>query len=170
MSDPWEGILEQGETILWQGRPDTTFAMSRDEVIMMLFGLLFSGFAVVLMGIGIAAGSLLWLAGTVHFSVGIAVTVYAICRNTVARRYSYYTLTSRRAIIGLSYPWSKPRLRKIRITPKRKISTDHEHTVVFGPAGRSKRHPFPTRAPQFTRIDDAPKVFHLMQQIQKETP
>ena len=170
MSNPWDGILEEGETILWQGRPDRLFAMNSDEFTMMAFGLAFSAFAIVFMGIGTASGSWFWLFGTVHFSVGIAVTIYAICRNTVARCYSYYTLTSRRAIIGLSYPWAKPRLRKIRITPSRKISTDHEHTVVFGPPGRSKRHPFPTRAPQFTRIDDAGKVFHLMQQIQKETP
>ena len=170
MSDPWDGILEEGESILWQGRPDHVFVMSRDEFIMMIFGLLFSTVGAVFFGIGISAGSLFWVPMSVHFFIGLTITIYAIFRNTVAHRYSYYTLTSQRAIIGLSYPWAKPRLRKIRITPERKISTDHEHTVVFGPPGRSKRHPFPTRTPQFTRIDDAQKVFHLMQQIQKETP
>ena len=170
MSDPWDGILEEGETILWQGRPDHVFAMSRDEFIMMIFGFLFSAVGAVFVRIGLSVGSLFWIPMSFHFFAGLAVTTYAICRNTAARRYSYYTLTSKRAIIGLSYPWAKPRLRKIRITPSRKIFTDHEHTVFFGPPGRSKRHPFPTRAPQFTRIDDAEKVFHLMQQIQKETP
>ncbi|MDG1069167.1 MAG: hypothetical protein P8P40_12450 [Sulfitobacter sp.] len=170
MNDPWDGILEKGETILWQGRPDPVFAMNRDEGIMMLFGLAFSGFAVVWIAIVMASGAWFWLVGLIHLSVGICLTLYAVFRDTVARRYSYYTLTTRRAIIGLSYPWTKPSLRKIRITPRTKLSTDHEHTVVFGLPGRSKRHPYPTRAPQFSRIDDAEKVYHLMLQIQKETP
>ena len=116
------------------------------------------------------AGVWFWIIGLVHLAAGLAITLYSIFGDTVARRYSYYTLTSRRAIIGLSYPWTKPRLRKFRITPRTKLKTDHEHTVVFGRPGRSKRHPFATRAPQFARIDDAEKVYHLMQQIQKETP
>ena len=66
-------------------------------------------------------------------------------------------------------PLFKPSLRKRRITARTKIVLDPEHTVTFGPSGRSKRHPIPTRPPQFAHIDDAEKVFHLMQQIQKET-
>ncbi len=170
MSDPWEGILEDGETILWQGRPDPVFAMTRDDIIPTTFGLAFSGFALIWMVIAVGAGSYFWMFGLIHFSVGACMTAYAVCRDTVARRYSYYTLTSRRAIIGLSYPWAPLRLRKFRLSPTRKITTDHEHTITFGPPGRSKLHPLPKRAPQFTRIDDAERLYHLMQQIQKETP
>lgn len=170
MSDPWDGILEAGEDILWQGRPDTSFAMTRDDLILFLFGLMFSGFAMLWMALAAQAGSYFWLFGLIHFSAGAALVLYGALRDTVARRYSYYTLTNRRAIIGLSYPWAARSLRKFRITPRSKITTDHVHTVVFGPPGRSRRHPIPKRPPQFTRIDDADKVYHLMQQIQKETP
>lgn len=170
MSDPWEDILEAGEEILWQGRPDPVFAITREDIIPLVFGLIFSGFALLWMAIAASAGAFFWMFGLIHFSAGLAMTAYAALRDTLARRYSYYTLTSRRAIIGLSYPWRKPSLRKFRITQKTKITTDHEHTVTFGPPGRSKRHPLPTRAPQFTRIDDVEKLYHLMLQIQKETP
>jgi hypothetical protein len=170
MSDPWEGILEEGETILWQGRPDPAFALTREDIVPMVFGLVFSGFALIWMAIAMTGGSFFWMFGLIHFSAGLCMTIYSLLRDTVARRYSYYTLTSRRAIIGLSYPWRAPSLRKFRLTHTRKISTDHVHTVTFGPPGRSKRHPLPTCAPQFTRIDEAENVYHLMQQIQKETP
>lgn len=166
MSDPWEGILEAGEEILWQGRPDAVFAITREDVI----PLAFSGFALLWMGIAATAGAFFWMFGLIHFSAGLAMTAYAALRDTLARRYSYYTLTSRRAIIGLSYPWRTPSLRKFRITQNTKVTTDHEHTVTFGPPGRSKRHPLPTKPPQFTRIDDVEKLYHLMLQIQKETP
>jgi len=170
MTDPWDGILKADETILWQGRPDTAFSMTREEFFMMAFGMLFSAFALIWMTIMAFAGAIFWVVGLIFLGVGVVLTAYAVCRNTVARRYSYYTLTSHRAIIGLSYPWAKPRLRKIRITPRRKIRTDHEHTITFGLSGRSKHHPFPTRAPQFTWIDDVDKVYHLILKIQKETP
>lgn len=110
-----------------------------------------------------------WVFGLMYFSVGIAMTLDPISRDTLARKYSYYTLTSSRAIIGLFYPWAKNSMRKRRITARTKIALDSENTVTFGPSGRSKRHPIPTRPPQFAHIDDAEKVFHLMQQIQKET-
>ncbi|KEJ88757.1 hypothetical protein [Sulfitobacter donghicola] len=168
MNDPWDDILADDEEILWQGRPSPLFAMSRADFIPMIFGLTFSAFALLWMSFAAIGGALMWLAGLPHFAVGMALALYAICRDTVARRYSYYTLTNQRAIIGLFYPWRGRSLRKFRITKNTKISTDHEHTVVFGRAGRSKRHPFPTRAPQFSRIDDAEKVYHLMRQIQKE--
>jgi hypothetical protein len=169
MSDPWDGILEDGEDILWQGRPDTRFAMADADMLPMIFGLIFTAFAMLWMAIAAIGDSMFWVFGLVHFSIGIAITGYAISRHTLARKYSYYTLTSSRAIIGLSYPWAKPSLRKRRITARTKIVLDPEHTVTFGPSGRSKRHPIPTRPPQFAHIDDAEKVFHLMQQIQKET-
>lgn len=170
MTDPWDGILKEGEEILWQGRPATLFAMAKEDYIPMVFGLIFSAFALLWIGFASLGGSYFWMFGLFHLSAGLAMTGYAIGRDTLARRHSYYTLTNQRAIIGLSYPWSAPRLRKFRITPSRKISTDFEHTVIFGPPGRSKRHPLPTRAPQFAYIDDAEKVYHLMLQIQKETP
>lgn len=168
MNDPWDGILEQHEEILWQGRPDRAFAMLRSDMIPMIFGLFFSGFAMIWMSIAALGDSFLWMFGLIHFSVGIGLTVYSITHDTIARRHSYYTLTSKRAIIGLAYPWMPRTLRKFRITPSTRITNDPEHTVTFGPMGRSKRHPFPKRAPQFARIDDAQKVLHLMQQIQKE--
>ncbi len=168
--DPWKDILEPEEEILWQGRPDTGFAVPRMDFFMLLFGLLFSGFALVWMGIARLAGGAFWAFGLIHFMAGAGLVLWALGRDTMARRHSYYTLTNRRAIIGLSYPWHKRALHKFPIGARTNLSYDGQRTVTFGARGRTPRHPFPLRAPQFTRIDDASEVFHLMRQIQKETP
>lgn len=168
MNDPWDGILEEDEDILWQGRPATGFGVAQADTIPIVFGLFFSLFAMIWMTLIASSGSWMWTIGIIHFTTGLALAAYAVSRDTVARRYSYDTLTSRRAIIGLSYPWTQKSLRKIRITKSTRIRLPNEHTVTFGPPGRSKRHPFPLRAPQFTRIDDAEKLYDQMRQIQKD--
>jgi hypothetical protein len=86
------------------------------------------------------------------------------------RRRGYTALMSHRAIIWLSYPGAPPNLCKFRITPRTKLRKNQEHTGISRPIGRSKRFQLLMRARRFTRIDHVGKVFHLMQQIQKETP
>lgn len=110
------------------------------------------------------------VSGLVHSGVGVTVTAYAALRDTVERRSSYDTLTSGRAIFGLFDPWAARSVSKFRIGKKTTIRMRHGHTAAFGQASRMRHSPFPTPAPQFTRIDDTEKVYHLMQQIQKETP
>lgn len=170
MTNPWHGMLDEGEDILWQGRPTQAFAMAKADVIPITFRLIFGAVATAWMAVLALGGSWFWVFGVVHLGVGISLAIYAITRDTVARIYSYYTLTSQCAMSGLCNPWARITLPKFRITPRPKLAPHHEHSVTFGPPGRSKRHPFPTRAPQFTRIDDAGKVYHLMQQIQKGMP
>lgn len=168
MSNPWEGILDEGEAVIWHGRPAQGFAMAQEDMLPLVFGLVFSAFAMIWIGIAAIGAGLFWMLGLIHFGAGAGLAVYAFLRDTVARRYSYYTLTNSRAIIGTSYPWADRQMLKKRITPRTKIKLHDGHTLVFGKPGRSKRHPFPLRSPQFTRIDDAEHVLDLMRQIQKD--
>lgn len=144
--------------------------MAQPDILPMVFGLCFSGFALIWMLMAFSAGGIIWMFGLIHFSVGAGLCVYAIMRDTLARRYSHYTLTNQRAIVGVSYPWASRQLVKTRITPRTKVTLEQGHTVLFGPPGCSKRHPFPLRSPQFTRIDDADLVLDLMRKMQKDTP
>lgn len=168
MSDPWKDILDEGEAILWHGRPARGFAMAQADILPMVFGLGFSAFAMIWIAMAAMAGGLFWMIGLIHFGAGAGLALYAVLRDTVARRYSYYTLTNSRAIIGTFYPWADRQMVKKRITPRTKIKLHDGHTLTFGPPRRSKRHPFPLRSPQFTRIDDAEHVLDLMRQIQKD--
>ena len=46
MSDSsWENILDPGERILWQGRPDGAVVFRIQNAVTFLFGLAFAGFA-----------------------------------------------------------------------------------------------------------------------------
>ena len=47
----WEGILDPGEKVLWQGRPDPKLHISGVHVFSGVFGLIFAGFALIWMGL-----------------------------------------------------------------------------------------------------------------------
>ena len=42
----WEGILDPGEKIVWQGRPEQGFDIAAKDIPSAVFALFFSGFAV----------------------------------------------------------------------------------------------------------------------------
>ncbi len=41
----WEAILDEGETVIWQGRPNAGLVFRVRDVATFLFGLVFAGFA-----------------------------------------------------------------------------------------------------------------------------
>ncbi len=76
--DGWDGILEMGETIPWQGRPDSHFRIKIGQIPVLLFGSAFSGFALFWMLTAASAGGYFWMFGLIHFSVGIGIGFDAI--------------------------------------------------------------------------------------------
>ncbi|WP_299412743.1 hypothetical protein [uncultured Sulfitobacter sp.] len=169
MSDPWDGILNEDEEILWQGTPAHGFALAQPDIPALIYGLCCLAFSVFWIMMVSDAGRFTWL-DLVPLGIGIAFTCYSVLRDTVARRYSFYTLTNQRAIVGTSYPWSFKRLMITKVTSRTPIHLQRGHTVVFGVPKYSSLYPLPLRRPQFTRIDDAENVLSLMQEIQKDTP
>ena len=110
----WEGILQPGERILWQGRPDARPDFSLLLSTRTLFGLFFAGFAVVWIG---TAASMLWAPGTrmpapaffrllfpafgIPFViVGLGLAFGPVWRDWRARRAAWYTLTDRTAFVA----------------------------------------------------------------------
>ena len=58
MSAPegWDGILDEGEDIRWQGRPGTKVVWKIGHIFSVLFGLAFAGFALFWMIMASRAG------------------------------------------------------------------------------------------------------------------
>ncbi|MGR3363889.1 MAG: aspartate carbamoyltransferase catalytic subunit [Maritimibacter harenae] len=119
MSTPpgWEGILDEGEEILWQGRPGQGFHFGAGNVVSAIFGLFFAGFALFWMVMAASADGPFWMFGLIHFSVGIALSAWAIYGNTWKRRHSWYTLTDRRAFIATDMPLKGKTLKSYPIGP-----------------------------------------------------
>ena len=60
----WEGILDTGETILWQGRPDGKIVLRPANTATFVFGLAFAGFALFWMIMASTAGGFFWAFGS----------------------------------------------------------------------------------------------------------
>ncbi|MCB1334411.1 MAG: aspartate carbamoyltransferase catalytic subunit [Roseivivax sp.] len=165
----WEGILEPGETILWQGRPDGAVDLSPAMLFTGAFGLVFSGFAVFWMAMAARAGGLFWMFGLIHFFVGLAVALGPVLGRPLDRRHTYYTLTNRRAFIAKNRPILGKTLASFPITADTPLdyrdgdpgslyfATRHKRTA----SGSSRVHI------GFERIFDAADVFAKARAIQR---
>ena len=117
----WEGILDAGERILWQGRPDGGFHIRAGQAGQAGFGLFFAGFAVVWMVLASNAPGPFWMFGLIHFSVGMGLALKPTIWAMMKRRDTWYTLTDRRAIIATDAPFEGRRLMSYPITAATRV-------------------------------------------------
>lgn len=166
----WEGILDQGERIVWQGRPDPGLHFGPGQLGTALFSVFFSGFAVFWMVMASRAGGAFWMFGLIHFSVGIAMFWKAIVGATFRRRHTWYTLTDRRAFIATDLPFKGKRLQSYPITPDTRISLAGGplSTIHFAREerrGNKGRHYMVDIG--FERIEDGEKVAAILRRVQR---
>ena len=110
MSAPpgWEDILDPGETILWQGRPDARFDWAALISPQLVQGISMAGFALfwMLMASGLVFGRtsafnlIFMLFGLPILFRGLASAFGPQVRRWLRVRGSYYTLTDRHAFIA----------------------------------------------------------------------
>ncbi len=98
----WDGILDADQSILWQGNPDAKVIPKPRHWVTFLFGLAFSAFSFVWMIGASSAGGSFWMFGFVHFFVGLTITYGPLFWSAWRRRFTHYTLTSKRGL--KSYP------------------------------------------------------------------
>lgn len=191
----WAAFLDEGERILWQGRPDPAFAIGAGNIAGATFGLFFAGCALLWMRVLAGSGSGLWAFGLLHFTVGLCIVAGALLWPTWRRRHSWYSLSDARAFIATDMPVLGRKLRAYQIEPDSRLTLvegtpgtvwfhDQSGEIRGGTGrmtqlhgspgihittgrGRRKRR-YVTRV-GFERIHDAPAVFALMRQIQEGT-
>ncbi len=108
-SEPWSGLLEEGEKILWQGQPDTRVTW-RDLVGPFTpFGIIFTGFSIfwIVMARSMTGGAgfpltLFPLFGLPFFVIGLYLLAGHVFLDAYFRRHTFYTLTDRTAFIATS--------------------------------------------------------------------
>lgn len=168
--DGWEGILEPGEQILWQGQPDPRFRLERGDVMPGIFGLVFAGFALVWMRMAAEGGGYFWMFGLIHFAAGLGIMGARPVGSWWMRRHSFYSLSSRRAFIASDFPLRGRMLRDWTIrqdSPIEFIDGDRQ-TVNFGyDTRRGARGTTSQRRIGFEGIHDGRKVIGLMRAIQR---
>lgn len=165
----WEGLLDPGERILWQGRPGTAVRLGASDIFMMVFGTFFAGFALFWMFMASLAGGLFWLFGSIHFAVGLGIILWPVLGRPYVRRHTWYTLTDNRAFIARDLPVKGRSLKSYPITAETTLTLeDHQPgTVIFASEWRrGKNGNYETKI-GFKDIDDARAVYALMRGIQR---
>ena len=166
----WDGILDPGERILWQGRPDSVVTWTPANIAASVFGLFFSGFAVFWMAMASRAGGSFWMFGLIHFLAGFAVGLGPPVWSAWRRRHTWYTLTDRRAFIATDIPMKGRKLKSYPIG--KETSLDYEAgepaTIHFAHEFRRTKKGSHRVPIGFERIRDGAKVFALFRQVQRD--
>lgn len=166
----WEGILDAGERILWQGRPDGGFRFKPGNIATFVFGLLFAGFAVFWMVMASAAGGGFWMFGLIHFAVGIGLSFGAIFWGTYRRNRTWYTLSDRRAFIATDLPFRGKQLKSFPIDADTVLDYRQGRLAALYFASetrrgnKGRRYTVPVG---FERLSDGDEVYRLIRDIQK---
>ena len=166
----WEGILDDDERILWQGRPDPALVLEARNIMLALFGLFFGGFALFwIIGAASQGGPLFALFGLPHFLVGAGMVWGAIWWPSFRRRRSWYTLTDRRAFIATDLPIQGRRLQSWPINrgTRLELREGPPDSVFFATRKKRSRNGTYTVPVGFERIPDGKQVLRLMRDIQK---
>ena len=170
MSSPtgWEGILDDGETVLWQGRPNASFVFKARYIFTTLFGLTFAAFALFWMFMARSAGGTIWMFGLIHFSAGIGLVIAPAFYSIWKRRHTWYTLTDRRAFIATDKPFSGRKLKSYPIDSDTTLdyTPGHYSTIYFAHEHRSGKNGTVHTPVGFERIEDGKAVYELIRDIQ----
>lgn len=169
--DGWESILDEGEKILWQGRPNGAVVFKLGNLMTFIFGLFFAGFALFWMIMAASAGGGFWMFGLLHFSVGIGLAFGSLFWSAFKRRRMWYTLSTRRAFIATDLPLKGRQLKSYPIGPDTILEfTDGPlATLNFNKEMRRGKNRTYTVDIGFERIKDGASVYRLMRDIQKKT-
>ena len=198
MQGDWDGILEPGERILWQGRPDASVVWADLLAAQTLFGLFVTVFALFWIGAAAAmTGSIGWsdswfdligmvfpLFGVPFVGVGLYMVVGRLFHDAFRRGRTWYTLSDQAAYVATDM-LGKRALRRHDIDRMDRLELDDSRpgSVWFG-QDRQLRHVhfrardgFPGRthsyvhlAPVgFERIADARAVYGMIRDLRPET-
>jgi len=182
--------LMQGENILWFGKPDPSVLLSRGDIFMIPFSLLWGGFAIFweALALGAASGSgakgapppLFALFGVPFVLVGL----YMIFGRFIYKRWrktnTYYAVTDKRVLV-LTKLWRSD-LQAIRIgvipTLNLSVGRDGRGTIVFGNTSYASTYAnsgmdffggfYGSQAPAFYDIKDAREVHDLVNKLMNE--
>ncbi len=168
-ADSWEGILDTGEKVLWQGRPDTRIIVRARHVVSFVFGIAFAGFALFWMVMAAQGGGLFWMFGLLHFFVGLGVAVGGVVWSAWRRRHTWYTLTSRRAFIATDIPFKGRSLKSYPITASTVLDYDggDPASIMFDHEMRRSKNGQYRVDVGFERIEGGAEVYRLMRTVQE---
>ncbi|MDQ2093832.1 aspartate carbamoyltransferase catalytic subunit [Rhodalgimonas zhirmunskyi] len=174
----WEGILDPGERILWQGKPVRGIDGDDFNPMRSAMGVLMTGFAIFWltklntmpdMKDGAPIKAFMSLFGLFFVAMGINTAGGYMIGNALKRARTHYTLTDRRAFIASSTLWGKKSLKSYAIGPKTPLEYDGAEpgTILFARETRqSSKGRHYTVTAGFRRIADSRAVYRKIRDVQ----
>jgi len=165
----WEGILDKDEDIVWQGRPDGKLVWRIGNIVTLMFGIFFAGFALFWMVLASTAGGYFWMFGLIHFFVGVGVGFGAIFWSAYSRRNSWYTLTNKRAFIATEIPFQGRRIKSYPIEDNTMLEFDGNEpaSIYFATEVRRGQNSSRTVKIGFERIENGRDVYAKFREVQE---
>ena len=172
--DAFAGRLLPGERIVWAGRPRTGVMFTARDAFLVPFSVLWVGFAIfwTAMAASTRAGVGFTLYGLLFVTIGLVVMGGRFFADAWLRRGTRYALTDRRVLISRPRPFGDftaialDRLPDARLTEQK----DGRGTIRFGQraslfagGGFSTWAPALDATPQFLAINEARRIFDLVQ-------
>lgn len=174
MSGGWEGILDPGERVLWQGRPDGRFNLSGMNLRRAAFGFAIMAFAAFWTSGALSTAPsglprvILSLAGLFLLGLGLRHAGGHLIWDSYRRRRTWYTLTDRRAMIATQLAGRK-RLESYPIEPETAVTLvrGDPGNILFATVYRKTKQGSRRRRIGFERLHDASEIYDLMRRVQR---
>ncbi|OSP55672.1 hypothetical protein [Pseudoruegeria sp. SK021] len=172
----WDGILNPGERVLWQGQPDGSIDLHMLRVGKVLPGLAATAFVICFsylatrsalddgpIGLIFALFGMFFVVITLHSAGGYVLT------DAYRRRHTWYTLTNQRAFIAVQTPRGKS-LDAYPITSATVIEFDGTEpgNLWFATDFKKTRRSSARIKIGFERLHDSHHVNDLIRQVQRE--
>lgn len=164
-NDPWSGLLDPGERILWQGQPDSRIDLRGLRPMALIVGGIFctvglgiAGTGLVRVAGGAAQGLIPALFGLIFTALGVRAALGEVLIDAVTRSNTWYTLTDRRMLVAWSL-FGRKRLTAEPLTPDTVLIYEEGPPGSVLISGRSKAG--------FRRIDEARQVYDLARRVQR---
>lgn len=169
-ADDWDGILREGEDILWQGQPDGGVYIDPSRVPTVIIALLMTVAGGAIVAATAGQGGDEGVIAVLMCIAGIGLLIGQIWGPTRKRRHTFYTLTTERAILGVALPGQPRAIESFEIDPNKtytrqpgafgSIVFDHRKSML-----KVNRKP-QYHAVGFMRFDEADKVLRMVEDVQ----
>lgn len=168
-NDPWAGLLDPDEKILWQGHPTPGVRFDLSQPMSVVIGLFFMGFSIFWMKTAAMAGGYFWMFGLLFFGIGFYNAIGVHFWKSFLRGQTHYTLTDKRGFIATNTLGRKT-LASYPITAESDVTlSEGTRTSVYfhNKVKRSKNGTY-TVPIGFEDIHDAREVLSLIRQVQQD--
>lgn len=166
--DEWDGILDEDETILWQGRPGKAHFLNKSDLYTVATGIGALAISALVVSNKQSEENMLWLFAYLFFAMGAGIVLKGLFWRTFVRRYTWYTLTNRCAYIATHLPFLNKSLKSYPITEHSQLELidGPMPSLNFAIETRRTDEGIHYKTIGFERIPDAKDVYRLMRDIQ----